>query len=55
MNALQQQIETMYLDWVNNFLTVNAFAEHYGISVRIATAIIEEGRATDNFTAEGVK
>lgn len=29
MNKL---LETIYLDWVNNFLTVKGFSEHYRIS-----------------------
>lgn len=36
---------SMYLDWLNNFLSVEAFAAHYGISVAVATQIIEAGRA----------
>lgn len=36
---------SMYLDWVNNFLTVEKFAAHYGISVAVATQVIEAGRA----------
>ena len=40
----------MYLDYVNNFLTVDKFAEHYGISLRLANDIVDVGRATDNFT-----
>ena len=33
----------MYLDYVNNFLTVEKFAEHYGITEEKANEIIEEG------------
>ena len=36
--------ETMYLDYVNNFLTVEKFAEYYNISVNEAINIIELGR-----------
>ena len=35
----------MYLDWVNNFLTVERFAEHYGLDDDTASAVIDEGRA----------
>ena len=42
MNKFQETLETMYLDYVNNFLTVGAFADHYGISEELATAIINE-------------
>ena len=34
----------MYLDYVNNFLTVEKFAEYYNISVNEAINIIELGR-----------
>ncbi len=34
----------MYLDWVNNFLTVERFAEYYGLSVEEASKVIDEGR-----------
>ena len=40
-------LEVMYLDYVNNFLTVGAFAEHYGISEELATAIINEFQQTN--------
>ncbi len=40
----------VYADWVNNFLTIGKFAEYYGISLQLATNIIEIGRATDNFS-----
>lgn len=42
----------VYLDWVNNFLTVQRFAEWYGISEEHAKEIISAGRATDNFTQD---
>ena len=34
----------MYLDWVNNFLTVAYFAEYYGISESEAHEVINSGR-----------
>lgn len=36
--------EEMYLDWVNNFLTIDVFAEHYGLTLNDASIIIYEGR-----------
>ena len=38
---------TMYLDWVNNFLTVERFAEYYAITVSDAAEIIRLGRKID--------
>ena len=34
----------MYLDYVNNFLSVEAFAHHYAITVSTAEQIIIAGR-----------
>lgn len=34
----------LYLDYVNNFLTVEKFAEHYGLSLVDAEKIIRQGR-----------
>ena len=33
-----------YLDYLNNFLTVSAFAEHYELTESEAIALIEKGR-----------
>ena len=41
---LDKTIEELYLDWVNNFITVKKFASYYGISEVLADTIIEEGR-----------
>lgn len=35
----------MYLDWVNNFLTVARFAEYYGLTEAQAIKLIETERA----------
>ena len=41
-------IESAYLDYFNDYLTVAAFAEAYGISDYFARAVIEEGRRINN-------
>ena len=44
----QESIEYMiafYLDWVNNWLTHKAMAEHYGVTIGECTAMIDAGRA----------
>jgi len=38
------KVEEMYLDYFNNFLTVDVFAEYYGITRSNAQAVIKEGR-----------
>jgi hypothetical protein len=46
MSTFQETLEAMYLDYVNNFLTVGVFASYYGISEELATAIINEFQQT---------
>jgi len=36
--------ETMYLDYVNNFVSTLAFAEYYSITTELATMVIEQGK-----------
>ena len=36
--------EKLYLEYVNDFITVGAFAEFHGLSETLANAIIAEGR-----------
>ena len=38
----------LYLDYVNNFLTVERFAEYYNMSVDYANHVIEIGRKLNN-------
>ena len=47
-------IETLYLDWFNNFCgrTVDQFAEHHGMSFELASLVIEEGRAYNHLRPE---
>ena len=40
----KETIDTMYLDWFNNFLTLERFAEYYGIRDNTAKLIIKIGR-----------
>ena len=44
----QENIEYMiafYLDWVNNWLTPAAMADHYGVTIGECKALIDAGRA----------
>jgi hypothetical protein len=47
-NMTLDKFAAMYLDWANNFLTVPAFADHYGITVESAEQLIALGRAVMN-------
>ena len=40
----------LYVDYVNNFMTVERWAEYYQLSSLQANDIIETGRTTDNFS-----
>ena len=40
---MKTKIENMYLDWLNNFLTIDAFADYYEISRLKALRIISIG------------
>jgi hypothetical protein len=44
--------ERLYLDYVNNFLTVDRFAEYYALSIKTANEVINEGRILHNITVE---
>lgn len=44
----------MYLDYRNNFLTISAFAQHYGLSSRQANDIVEAGRTISNIDYVGI-
>jgi hypothetical protein len=44
MKTLATQLEVAFLDYVNNFITVRAFADHYGLTENEANIIINAGR-----------
>ncbi len=46
-NALHYKYE-LYLDFFNNFLTVERFAKYYHFSEETACAILEDGRLYSN-------
>lgn len=51
-SQLDQRCIKLYLDYVNNFLTVQAFADHYDIDIQEANATIERGRELNNELAK---
>jgi hypothetical protein len=56
INGTKADVKKMYLDYVNNFLSVSRFAEYYNISERQANSIIESGRKylkEDGYYADG--
>jgi ribosomal protein L20 len=56
INGTKADVKEMYLDYVNNFLSVSRFAEYYNISEKQANSIIESGRKyakEDGYYADG--
>ncbi len=51
-NAIQGDLneicEHLYIDYFNNFGTVLRFAEHYRLSVSVASRVIKVGKAYNN-------
>jgi len=41
---INKRHEHMYLDYVNNFVTVSAFAQYYGLTDDDALDVIDSGR-----------
>ena len=44
MKSKKIECEAFYLDWFNNYLTVEKIAEHYGIGTAQAYILINYGR-----------
>jgi hypothetical protein len=36
----RESFHKVYLDWVNNYLTIEKFAEHYGLHINEAESLI---------------
>lgn len=49
----KQKMIDMYLDWVNNFLTLNAFAIYYDLTPSDAQQVINEGRVLHEANCKG--
>ena len=43
--TMSNQLAAFYLDWVNNYLTVEKMAEHHNLTIAEAGLLIELGRA----------
>lgn len=37
----REQAKEIYLDWINNYLTIATYADHHGLSEREATRLID--------------
>ena len=43
--TMAKQLQEFYLDWVNNYLTVEKMAEHNELTVEDTTVLINLGRS----------
>tara|TARA_R110002126_G_scaffold230095_1_gene374945 strand:+ start:149 stop:463 length:315 start_codon:yes stop_codon:yes gene_type:complete len=48
MNYTTYSIEVMYLDWFNNFLSCEAWREHYDLTIAEGENILDMGRQLNN-------
>ena len=53
--ALNDHLDFIFIDWFNNFLTVDRFAEYYGLEIEQAKKAIEAGRKIHDKRAEALK
>jgi len=52
---MNKQLREFYLDWFNNYLTVEKIAEHHGLDVDDAKALISMGRYMHHNHVERIK
>tara|TARA_R110000803_G_scaffold16816_5_gene46075 strand:+ start:1151 stop:1345 length:195 start_codon:yes stop_codon:yes gene_type:complete len=50
-NFTNKQAQTMYLDWFNNYLSTEKFAEHYNLSMVEVENILDRGRKLNYLNA----
>ncbi len=53
INSALYKFELLYLDYCNNFLTVERFAKFYGISTNKALKLIKLGKEINNEKIRG--
>ena len=42
---MKKQLQEFYLDWVNNYLTIEKMAEHYELTAEDTATLINLGRS----------
>ena len=47
-SLMASQIESYYLDYYNNFISIEAFADHYDLTIEEATILINLGWLINN-------
>jgi len=48
-----EQCRTLFLEWLNDFLTVGRFAEHHGFTKDYADAVVTYGKYVHKNLTEG--
>lgn len=51
-DTLKDQMLSAYINYVNNFITVDGFAQYYGISYEMASLLIKEMREYNESLSE---
>ena len=46
--STDKEIQAFYLDWVNNYLTVDVMAQDYVLSLEETKELIDKGRELNN-------
>lgn len=44
----REQLKNVYLDWVNNYVSIDTFSDHYGLHKHEAETLIELARCIYN-------
>lgn len=55
LTGAQRWMATAYLDYVNNYVTLEGFADGYGITRGTAQAILKDGRIAHEKRADYIK
>ena len=50
-NFTDKETEAMYLEWFNNYLTTDKFAEHYNLGMAEVENILDRGRSLNYLNA----
>lgn len=45
MKIYRESLSALYVEWVNDYLTIEKFAEHHGLTVTEAEALIEVAKS----------
>jgi hypothetical protein len=52
MKYTKEECQTLYLEWLNNYLSDSLFAEHYGLGLTEVENILDIGRKENKLMAE---